>query len=392
MKYLAVLVLFSSFMALAQDVPPATMGRLKKLYPDQSEAFIKERLKNAPLAFNKWRSFPPYYYEMLDRSPEGKKLKSRSGLCAGDAHIENFGFIHGTPSQFTINDLDDVTPCDLNRDLMRLFIGHRMINPGLKADAFLTQYQNGFKGLNCPAPAFIQKLAQDSEKKGRGLSKKNKALLDSKSCTGEYAPLSLEEQKMLEDFNSAENGDKACLNSPVLSDDLKKLAQQISQTDPKQIIHACSRTKESGGSAGGKRFVVFRKSTTGVVDAYELKPLMNPAPNYKSAPKPEVRARIYEAAVKTYLGEAQTEHYYPVTLNKVLFQRRPLWGGNEEVKEDDLNKAGPSEKEAVMLFETCRLGALHSRTKPGPLSVTAGEWEKIAGTLEYQFRLEFAQK
>ncbi len=392
MNYLAVMVLFLSFQALAQDLPPSTMARLRKLYPDQSEAFIKERLQNAPLAFNKWRSFPPYYYEMLDRSPEGKKLPGRTGLCAGDPHIENFGFIQGSPPQFTINDLDDVTPCDLNRDLMRLFIVHRLVNPTLKADAFLAQYQNGFKGLNCPVPAFIQKLAADSEKKGRGLSKKNKALLDTKTCSGEYAPLTLEEQKMLEDFNQAENGDKACLSSSVLSDEMKKLALQITQSDPKQIIHACSRVKESGGSAGGKRYVIFRKSTTGVVDALELKPLMNPAPNYKVPPKPEVRARIYEAAVKTFLGEAQTEHYYPVALNRVLYQRRPLWAGNEEVKEEDLNKAGPSDKEAVMLFETCRLGALHARTRPGPLSVPAAEWEKMAGTLEYQFRLEFAQK
>jgi hypothetical protein len=392
MKYLAVMALFLSLQALAQDLPAATMARLRRLYPDQTEAFIKERLKNAPLAFNKWRSFPPYYYEMLDRSPEGKKLPGRIGLCAGDAHIENFGFIHGTPPLFTINDLDDVTPCDLNRDLMRLFIGHRLVNPTLKADAFLSHYQNGFKGFNCPAPGFIQKLAADSEKKGRGLSKKNKALLDTKSCSGEYAPLNTQEQKMLEDFNQAENGDKSCLSSSVLSDDMKKLALQITQSDPKQIIHACSRIKESGGSAGGKRFVIFRKSTTGVVDAFELKPLMNPAPNYKAAPKPEVRVRIYEAAVKTYLGEAQTENYYPVALNRVLYQRRPLWAGNEEVKEEDLNKAGASEKEAVMLFETCRLGALHARTKPGPLSVSASEWEKIAGTLEYQFRLEFGQK
>jgi hypothetical protein len=391
MKCLALSALIFSFIALAQDIPDATLNRLKKLYPDQSEAFLKERLKNAPLAFNKWRSFPPYYYEMLDRNPEIKKLAGRSGLCAGDAHIENFGFIHGTPPQFTINDLDDVTPCDLNRDLMRLFIGHRLIKPDLKADTFLNHYQNGFKGLNCPVPSFIQKLAGDSEKKGRSLSKKNKALLDSKSCTGEYAPLSLEEQNMLEAFNNAENGDKACLLSPVLSEDLKKLALQISQSDPKQIIHACSRVKESGGSAGGKRFVIFRKSTTGVVDAFELKPLLRPAPNYNTAPKPEVRARIYEAAVKTYLGVDQAEHYYPVTLNKVLYQRRPLWGGNEEVKEDDLNKAGPSEKEAVMLFETCRLGALHARTKPGVLSVSAPEWERLATNLEKQFKSEFGQ-
>lgn len=387
------LFLFSLAEAQAQPIPEATLNNLQKLYPNQNRAFIEERLKNAPLPFNKWRSFPPYYYQMMDRIPEGNELRSRPGLCAGDPHLENFGFIYGNPPVFTLNDMDDVTPCSLDMDLMRLFVGHRMIRPELKATDFLSSYQNGLSGASCPQPAFIKKLEESSLKKGQELSKKNKALRDSNVCTGEYQTLTPEEKLMIDDFNKVENGDKSCVESSILSDELKKLVQSVSQTDPKLIVHACARVKESGGSAGGRRLVVFRKWSSGE-DAFELKPLAKPAPHYNVNIPDSQRQKVYEKAIETYMGPEKGQHYYPVSLTHpktkvtTLYQRRPLWGGNEEIKDEDLVKAG-QDKQEIMLYETCRIGALHARSQQQALSIRPQDWERIATSIEQQFKKEF---
>ena len=357
------------------------------MYPSQSKEFIQERIKNAPSAFDKWRSFPPYYYDLISRSVQGLDLKSRKGMCAGDPHLENFGFIAtGAEPLFTINDLDDVTTCSLNADLMRLFIAQRLMNPAIKSEAFLANYASGMSGRECVQPKFIKKLAKDSVKKGKDLSKKNKALLESKTCTGDYQALSVSEKAMLENFVKAENGDKSCLASDVLSPELRTLAKTVVNVDPKEIIHSCSRTKDSGGSAGGKRFLVFRKSSAGVVDAFELKPLVKSAPDYQLNVTNVSRQAQFEKAVATYLSPELKEHYYPVTLNNVLYQRRPVWGGNEDVKAEEVPA---EEQEAIMLFETCTLGKLHGKSKAGAFAPEAKAWQTLAEKIEAQFKAEF---
>lgn len=357
------------------------------MYPTQSKEFIQERIKNAPGAFDKWRSFPPYYYDLIARLVKGQDLKARQGMCAGDPHLENFGFIaSGAEPLFTINDLDDVTTCSLNADLMRLFIAQRLMNPAIKSEAFLANYAAGMSGRECVQPKFIKKLAKDSVKKGKDLSKKNKALLESQACTGDYQALSASEKAMLENFVKAENGDKSCLASDVLSPELRTLAKTVVNADPKEIIHACSRTKDSGGSAGGKRFLVFRKSSAGVVDAFELKPLVKSAPDYQLNVTNASRKVQFEKAVATYLSPELKEHYYPVTLNNVLYQRRPVWGGNEDVKAEEVPA---EEQEAIMLFETCTLGKLHGKSKAGSFAPEAKAWQSLAEKIETQFKAEF---
>lgn len=393
MKKMIFSLLLIPIFSHAQEVPEATFNRLQKLYPDQSLEFIQERIKNAPSAFNKWRSFPPYYYEMIKRSVNDSKFNARPGLCAGDAHLENFGFIaNGKTPIFTINDMDDITSCSLNADLMRLFIAQRLIHKELKAEAFLTHYQNGLKGLECPQPTFIKKLSEDSIKKGRGISKKNKAMLDAKTCTGDFSDLGEEERLMLEAFVKGENV-ITCSQSNILNPELKKLAQGVVNVELPQILHACSRSKTSGGSAGGKRFLIFRKSDSGVIDAFELKQLAKPAPDFDLTITNEVREQKYKEAVRTYLGPEMNQHYYPVTLNNILYQRRPVWAGDESVKEVDIeNFELFSQKDLVMLYETCKLGALHSKSNSEPFDISPAEWEKTSQSIEGQFRSEFGQE
>ena len=345
-----------------QEVPKETIQRLARLYPGQSEDFLRERIKNAPSAFSKWRSFTPYYFEMINRGAGISLLKERRGECAGDAHLENFGFVADskTSPQFTLNDLDDATECSLNADLMRLFIGHKLFSPSIKSEDFLREYDAGFKHAICMAPDYVTRLREKSQSRFRDLSKKMQVILDEKSC-------------------------KADMSYPS-ADELKQLRSYFKT----KILHACTRTKDSGGSAGGKRYLVFHKNTAGKTELIELKPLLNPAPDYDKKFNDRERAELFKRAVKVYLAADMSEHYFPITFNGKLYQRRPFWAGFEEVKESDLQKAAPEQKQAVLLYEACRLGALHRKTSTTPLSVSPGDWDKLAHRLESQFRSEFA--
>ncbi len=103
------------------------------------------------------------------------------------------------------------------------------------------------------------------------------------------------------------------------------------------------------------------------------------------------REELYVQAVKTYLGPSMKEFYYPVRLQNKLYQRRPLWAGNAEVKAEDFDKSIESEKENVMLFESCKLGELHARSNPGAFEIALKDWERASSALESQFRSEFGQ-
>lgn len=342
-------------------VPQETINRLKGLYPDQSEGFIIERIQNTKSAFEKWRAFPPYFYELVYRSRGflGGAFDTRQGLCAGDPHIENFGYVFLGKPFFSLNDLDDVSPCSLNTDAMRLFIGHRLITP-VKAAEWLVEYKAGLSGLNTPAPESLEKLEKESAKKKTELSKKYRKLVESMSCSGEFAPATKEETQVIVDY-------------------LK--------TEGKELKLLCTRTKDTGGSAGNKRFVIFYPISSGI-DAFELKPLATPAPVAPRILPLNEREHIYRMAVGTYLGANFANTYYPVVLGRQIFQRRPLWGGNVGITEADLTAGDLKE---VALYQARTLGKYHRITTKLSFMYSNEEWEKFAVELEKKWRQEFAE-
>ncbi len=85
------------------------------------------------------------------------------------------------------------------------------------------------------------------------------------------------------------------------------------------------------------------------------------------------------------------KYFYPVTLNKTLYQRRPLWAGNEGVDEKDVGKLDQTQRDQVMLFEACKLGGLHAKSNSEPMQIEPTEWDQVAQSLEKQFLTEFGQ-
>jgi uncharacterized protein (DUF2252 family) len=393
MKILSIsLLLLIALPSFAQEgnIPEETLKRLKVLYPDQSEDFLKQRIQNASGLFSKWRSFPPYFYQLVKRSEQAKLFQDRIGLCAGDPHLENFGFLPlpNGRSVFTLNDLDDATECSLDLDLMRLYLAHKILKKDLSQESFLKKYQDGLAGKSCSVPEFIKKLEAKSVKKGKEVPTKYQKMLDDKKCSGEFAPLTENDKKLLDSFEYVRARDEELLilkKHPV--PEFNQLAQQISN----QILHACSRTKDSGGSAGEKRFILLMKSASDKVEAIELKPLVKGAPDFNQNISIEKREATYQRSVDTFLGAELKQDYFPVRLGNRSYQRRPLWAGQEAVKKDDIESLSSPQQLEVMNFETCRLGELHRLSHEGPFQISPSNWEKAAAALLNQFQADFAE-
>lgn len=361
------LLLTVSNYALADRTPSSdpseqTFKRLKNLYPDQSDAFIQQRYKNAPDAFQKWRSFPPYYYELLNRmaSHLGSSFTQRPGLCAGDPHLENFGFIYLKKTLFTINDLDDATPCSLNADAMRLFIGHRLVT-NFSSHDWLEEYKKGLSGQSKPLPAYIKRLETESLKKKRQMPKNLMRVVESRSCLNDMLPVTPNEEVMLKEMLTREE---------------------------KKYVFACSRNKASGGSAGHKRYIVFHEQFE-KLEAFEVKPLTTPAPMYQRSLPHKERMAIFKEAVDILFSPKHHSAWYPVRLQKKLYQRRPVWTGNTEIKQRDMS---PSDLNEVILHQARTLGILHGKSLGGQsFNFTSEQWEKWGQTIELQWRSEFKE-
>lgn len=364
MKFLLFLLIISNSYAAERrpnaNVPHETLERLKKLYPQEPESFILERLHKAPTAFDKWRAFPAYYYDLLGRLSGvlGNDFFTRQGLCAGDPHLENFGFLFLGKTVFTINDLDDVSPCPLNADAMRLFVGHRLLGK-LPALEFLNEYKAGLAELSKVFPDALKDLEKESLKGKTGLAKKYMKLLKGK-CDGDFSEPTTDEIKLVQDWGNSEG---------------------------RKVIKVCTRTKGKGGSAGLKRFISFHE-VIGGIEAIELKPLVTPAPFVGRQVSPADRLKMFQEGVRIFLGEGFQVAYYPVNLKGQLYERRPLWAGNVGLDEKDLSS---SDLKDVMLFEARVLGGRHRLTNASPFPFSPESWDKAATILEKQWRAEFAE-
>ena len=338
------------------SVPTATMNRLKSLYPLQSENFINLRLTNAKSPLEKWTAFPPYYYQLLDRLQLelGVFFKDRQGLCAGDAHWENFGYLYMGQSHFGLNDLDDTAVCSLNADAMRLYLGHRLITKNYSTQDWLESYASGVRGEKTSLPRILQELKNKSEELKNNLPNKMKRILDSKNCDGEYGVLNSQEIQVL----------KAYKNS---------------------FVFGCTRIKTDGGSAGNKRYLVFYENGSEVA-VEELKPLLNPAPNYQRSITQTERENLYRNSVEVFLGKGFSSEYFPVRFGNVSFQRRPLWAGNQAIKLDEIS---PSEYREVILYEAWRLGVYHNHSRTRVMSIDAQAWDKYAEMILSKWFSEF---
>ena len=327
-------------------VPGETLERLQKLYPDQNRNFLIQRLNSASTTFDRLRDFPPYFYEASERV---LKLPMRKGLCAGDPHYENFGFLYADVPFFSINDLDDSAPCNLNADALRLLVGHRLIFRDLDIARWVNEYEAGLARVRKSIPSDLIEMKAASERNGNDLSSKFQKSWDSRSCLPDLVPATENEIRFLKSQNG--NG---------------------------TLVFACSRTKTTGGSAGLKRIIGFYLAPE--LQVIEYKPLVTPAPFYAGNLTQAERARYFADAVEYFFVGLPGN--FSITYNSKLYLRRKLIAGNVPVELKD------GKKKEIAYYEAYTLGRLH---RGATSFFSLMDWKNYSDALISVFEQEFAR-
>lgn len=151
------------------DAVPSGLFRSTYAHLDSQE--YEAKLKGAlvsPLLF--FRSFVNTYYQDLDSLNPGTPL----GICLGDPHPENFGFLRfGKETRYAFNDLDDSGRCPLLWDVLRYFTALRLMGSDSKLrEALVDEYADIVRGKSKPKD-LRQGLFPDLDKKREALLKKH---------------------------------------------------------------------------------------------------------------------------------------------------------------------------------------------------------------------------
>lgn len=342
MGYVFFLMLFS-FQVFA--VSGETLARLRKLYPDQDESFLLKRLSRSHTTFERLRDFPPYYYDLVDRVV---KLPVRRGFCAGDAHYENFGFLYGRIPFFGLNDLDDSAPCNVNTDTLRLLVAHRLLFSDLNSSLWVENYEKGLRGEEKSLPPELARLRDQSLAQGRSLSNKYQKSWDSRSCREDLVSASEEDTAFLRQYSSGGT-----------------------------LVFACTRTKDTGGSAGLRRIIGFFLSPD--LEVREFKPLKTPAPLYDQTLSISGRSAIFRDALRIFFRDIPDVSLQ--LTSRGPYQKRLLIAGNVSVE----IKNGLSRE--IAYHEAFTLGKLH---RENSRKLTAIDWTGLSDQVIKTFEREFS--
>ncbi len=237
------------------------------------------------------RSFVASYYKDL-------KIVSGAGpvgVCFGDAHIENFGFVvFADGPHFVYNDFDDSGYCPVGLDILRYLTSINLYEKE-SPDSFekiAQEYVNVLSGKNAPQElnsSFVFNPEKIREKKVFKFIE-NERFIDSPEFSKVPENLKLEIAKALK-------------NNP----DMQKV-------DMKDVV---ATKKEAGGSAGLEKYLIYVSDASGTKrEIFECKPLIEPG---------------------TAAGEWKT-----LPNNRIVFLQNEIWKNLKpidyfEVKINDLN-------------------------------------------------------
>ena len=300
------------------------------------------RIKNASDRHKFLRSFIPYYYkhafELRDKLPVYHKLKKHTGQIAGDAHVENFGFIVNNDNRpvFTLNDFDDVAEAPLFLDVMRLSQSASYIGD-FKQKKLIEAYRQGLTGSVHKKSKYIKKLEEKSLKEGADGKAKFTKTPDGPRFAVKTEPATdatSEEVDMIRKIITNKYGTTARLHDSY------------------------STMKLSGGSAFGKRYhgLIEYKDEMHIV---EFKEILDGGVGGHWTNKSVTNEERVNKALETYLGGQLSNNLDVIKIEDKYYFLRLKLDGNESI---DLNSVSKKELPLVIEDEFYLLGQLHRRS------------------------------
>jgi hypothetical protein len=229
---------------------------IAQFYPEQTKAFLKNRIEVNKDFHSFFRAFAPLFYKELRDDKEIQKLflplKKYQGIIAGDLHLENFGFIVDDKGKvfFNLNDFDDVTEGMLFQDLARHFLSAKIVDKDMSWHKFFKSYRHGLNSDPHSYSYYVEKGIED---------------------------VTDETEKVLKTYISSDEPLKFIKRKTpsrdIEADELTILKKALKDNFPKFEMHdQYVRIKEDGGSAGLIRFQVLgRKKPQDQIQWFDIK-------------------------------------------------------------------------------------------------------------------------
>lgn len=338
---------------------------------DLNDQPIAETTKD-PLNF--FRSNVALYYKLAIQNkkqlPIINKLLEINGLCMGDAHLENFGFLYQNSklSIFAPNDIDDFDRCPLILDIMRLLVSTELADQSMGYKKITEAYLLGLTSGRMEPGPFIRSLQMRSFQKAEAVNEK---LLRADRFI---------RRKGLADLDARELQDVA----DIVSD----LNQKITGGRRFILLDVVKTKKTSGGSAGLNRYELLLSRGKRLVHL-ELKEMVDSATSEVFGPAYKTNADRIKAALDFTIGKSRSPFYRVYQVGRVAFLMRPKFEGNVgvefQIRQKKVNKN-------TIQYEAYTLGRLHAlslKTSTIYISVlkttTKEAWKLEASTLARYF-------
>jgi hypothetical protein len=293
----------------------------------------------SPLRF--FRAFPQAWYRDLAPVPRAH-LTGRSGVCFGDAHPENFGFVVvAGRTHFVFNDFDDSGVTDVGADALRYFVAHALMEDAVASTAeLLRRYVAVLGGAKPPAlPRAMVPAPAAVVAKQLG-----------KLVAGEALVLS-----------------KKTKLSPVTPEERALVARGLERLHL-QVHDVALRERDHGGSGGLRRYWALVESRGGRHDVLEVKALTRPATAWGPAHH-ALKDRLGAIRAALWPGLAVEDHVgLRLGRTEYVVRSRVTRAGL------DLEKLVPRQRRAALAAEVGILAA-HHRTllRPGEV-LRFGAW------------------
>lgn len=298
-----------------------TRSQLREDYDFLSDENFNNKFSESlesPLMF--YRSFPISFYKDIKLV-----LSAKEGICLGDGHIDNFGFIlFEKYTKYLFNDLDDSGLCPLPLDALRYFSSlHFFTLSNDQIKELIRYYISHLEGTP-DVPDMPVTLVEDLEKKRIKILKK----------------FTLDKQFILDEELIAINNELKA-----------KISEVVTQKFTTAKVHdVATYLKESGGSGGLKRYWVLIEDQDSKFDIIELKQRGTPATVFSTTSQTPLE---FKNLAKNIWGELPV-YFEEVQLASEHYQVR------SRTKEDiNLNKASASERESVLKIQVAFMARHH---------------------------------
>lgn len=282
-----------------------------------------------------FRSYPPAYHHDLAAIPINQ-IPGQEGLCLGDAHPANFGFLHlGQASIFAYNDLDDSGYCPIAYDALRFFTAVRLWfqDDALTQDV-LEKYVDTVKDPT-RASTLPRSLYPDWERK---------------------AAKDLDKYTNQNQFKYEDNGLTFIAASDSQRANILSMAAQDQHFTNYTILDIAARAKEQGGSTGLKRYWLLVKDPADKRSILELKQASQPGVEYGRTLQVLSHDERLPLLKKTFWQDPSGDEYFYVTVNDHDFLVR----NRLNMKGLDIEDYQGSDLKKVLLAEASVMAKVHA--------------------------------